>query len=142
MSREREVHESKPANRFAPEKFPEHAGISKGTHPEHSTPIHTDRPNTKRSDEISHLATNGNPHHTTNSSRFPQSPIVSNPTHLSKEHLPPKSHVAPQPDLRIQAKPGQIHTGAPSGKPATSHREIRPTNAQHHPGGGEERKRI
>jgi hypothetical protein len=141
MQHERELHESKPATRVTHDRAPAHSRTSRTPLAEHSMPIRTDRSNTKRSEEGSHLATTGDGHHSNNLSRFPKSPIVSDPSHLSREHLPPKAHVAPEPNLRIQAKPGQVRTGSPPAKPATLHRDLHPTTSQHHPAGHAEDKR-
>jgi hypothetical protein len=69
---------------------------------------------------------------------FPQSPIVSNTSHRNGGPLPPKAHVAPEPNLRIQAKPGQVRTKSLA---ATQHRDVRATNSEHHAAAGREERK-
>jgi hypothetical protein len=103
-------------------------------HPGHSRPLneHTERNNPH---DRSHMVTEDRSHSVT-TTRLARSPIVSNPSNLNHAHLPPKAHVAPEPDLRIQAKPGQVHTPTPAPKRSTSHPETHPASWQHHPAEG------
>jgi hypothetical protein len=125
---ERQTHESKSTAGFLPKGAPVHSGTVKGPLAE-TRPLHPERSINKPLDRDPHFPTRRDPQLSSiDRARLPKSPIVSKtPEHLGKSFVPPKAHTAPNPDLRIQAKPGQMVTH-PAPRVAPQHREIHQPN--------------